>query len=126
MNEEAVPEKTVESVVTTTPPETNVRELLEKNLKWSQIIYEQNRKIQTRLLWSAIASWLRTILFAVPIILAIIFLPPYLKALQDSYRFLLKQEAASDPAARETVRAMLDMLPLSGTQREQLKAILAK
>ena len=75
--------KEVEEVDVKKVPETaggdNVKDLLEKNLKWSQIIYEQNRKINNKLLWSAIASWLRLFLILAPLVLAILFLPPILK-----------------------------------------------
>ncbi|MFH1790349.1 MAG: hypothetical protein ABH832_04765 [bacterium] len=68
--------------------EPSIRELLEKNLKWSQIIYEQNRKINRKMLWSAIFGWLRLIIILAPIILAVLFLPPILKELWNYYTTL--------------------------------------
>ncbi|MBI2444254.1 MAG: hypothetical protein HYV42_03375 [Candidatus Magasanikbacteria bacterium] len=56
-----------------------VHDLLEKNLKWSQIIYEQNRKISRRLTWLAVGSWLRLLILLTPIILGLIFLPPLVR-----------------------------------------------
>ena len=68
--------------------EDGIRELLEKNLKWSQIIYEQNRKIKRRMTLAAVAGWLRLLLIVTPIILALLFLPPLLKDVYKSYSSL--------------------------------------
>lgn len=59
-----------------------LRELLEKNLKWSHIIYEQNRRLHSKLLWGLIANWLRLVLVAVPIILGIWFFPSFLRKIK--------------------------------------------
>ena len=67
----------------------SVQELLEKNLKWSQIIYEQNRKINRKLTWAAIAGWLRLILILAPLVLALVFLPPILKDVWSKYSDVL-------------------------------------
>ena len=58
------------------PPETEVslKELIEKNLKWSQIIYEQNRKLNGKLLWMAVSSWLKIFIILIPLVAAGIFL----------------------------------------------------
>ena len=53
--------------------------LLEKNLKWSEVIYEQNKKIQRRLTWMAIGSYLRLLLILIPLIVAIVYLPKLMK-----------------------------------------------
>lgn len=50
--------------------------LIEKNIKWSQVIYNQNRKIQRRLTWMTIGSYTRLFLILIPLILGIIYLPP--------------------------------------------------
>jgi len=64
----------------------SLKELVEKNIKWSQIIYEQNRKIKHRLTWMAVGSYLRLALFIVPLILGIIYLPPLLSDVMQQYQ----------------------------------------
>lgn len=54
----------------------DLKTLIEKNIKWSQVIYNQNRKIQRRLSWIVFGSYLRLFLILVPVILGIIYLPP--------------------------------------------------
>ncbi len=54
-------------------PEASLKELVEKNLKWSQIIYEQNRKINNKLLWIALGGWVKILLILLPLIAAILF-----------------------------------------------------
>jgi hypothetical protein len=104
----------------------DLKELLEKNLKWSQIIYEQNRKIHSKLLWTAVASWIRIAVIAVPIILAFIFLPPLLKDIWGQYGELLgittaKSGATSTPQSME---GLLKFFNLDPAKQEQIKALL--
>ena len=63
----------------------SLKELVEKNIKWSQVIYEQNRKIKHRLTIMVIANYLRLLIIVVPIILAAIYLPPLFKDLWGQY-----------------------------------------
>lgn len=62
-----------------------LKELIEKNIKWSQVIYNQNRKINRRLTWMTIGSYLRLALIIVPLILGIIYLPPLIMEFLENY-----------------------------------------
>jgi len=67
----------------------STEEMLKKSLQWSQLVYEQNKKIKRRLdliIWGGILKW---VLILVPIILSIIFLPALLKPYWDQYSGLL-------------------------------------
>jgi len=66
-----------------------LKELIEKNIKWSQVIYEQNRKVKRRLTWMVVGSYLRLAIIVIPIILAIIFLPPLFEQLWGQYSGIL-------------------------------------
>lgn len=102
-----------------------IKELLEKNLKWSQIIYEQNRKINSKLMWSAIASWIRILLIVVPIILLTYFLPPFIKNLQNTYGGLLGGKTTTTVApSANSIDQLLKILPLDPAKQEQIKALL--
>lgn len=121
-----------------------LRELLEKNLKWSQIIYEQNRKIKSALVWKAVVSWLWFV-FVVGATVA------------GSYQFYVNREAyiqqftdlaskiAMQAAEKFTTQAVdifpgagntnvnanqaedfLNLLPLDPAQKELLKAMMEK
>ena len=103
----------------------DLRELVEKNLKWSQIIYEQNRKINNKLLWSAIAGWLRIFLIVVPIVLAIIYLSPIMKSAFDAYQGLLggtTNKTGITNINTQSLEQLMNLLPLNAAQREQIKA----
>jgi len=67
----------------------DLRSLIEKNLKWSQLIFEQNKKIKRWMMWTTISSYVRIFLFVLPLIAAIIFLPPLIKPLLDQYSSVL-------------------------------------
>jgi len=84
--DEPVPEVDVKS---STLDSASLKELVEKNLKWSQIIYEQNKKIKRRLTIMAIGSYLRLALILIPIIFAIFYLPPLLKNMISQYQSIL-------------------------------------
>lgn len=100
-----------------------MRELLEKNLKWSQIIYEQNRKINNKLLWAAVASWLRFLIILVPLALALWYLPAILRELRTKYGLFL-DAAAKGQLSPASVNNLLDVLPVNSVERAQLKAML--
>jgi hypothetical protein len=67
----------------------SLKELIEKNIKWSQVIYEQNKKIKRRLTLMSVASYLRLLIFAIPIILGIIYLPSLLSNVLEQYGGIL-------------------------------------
>jgi len=111
------------------PPKTDtevLKELLEKNLKWSQIIYEQNRKINNKLMWSSIANWFRIFLIVIPLILAILFLPPIVQNLFNTYSGLLGGKINSNNVAPSinSIDQLLKTLPIDPAKQEQLKALL--
>lgn len=105
---------------------SDLRELLEKNLKWSQIIYEQNRKINSKLFWTAVSNWIRILLIVIPLILAVIFLPPLLKKALSGYSELLGGVTGTSEKKinSSTIEQFLKMLPLNSIQEEQIKAML--
>ena len=105
----------------------SVAELLEKNLKWSQIIYEQNRKINSKLFWAAVANWLRLLLIVIPLILGLLFLPSFIRGLASQYSSVLsgfKTSNTGTSPSPATIENILKLLPLDTAQRDQLKAIL--
>lgn len=108
-------------VIAPEPPD--LRELIEKNLKWSQIIYEQNRKINNKLLWASIFGWFKIILIVAPLILAYIYLQPMLKGVLKQYGSLfgLEQQSGTKPAS---IESLLNMFNLDPAKQEQLKALL--
>jgi hypothetical protein len=104
---------------------SGLRELVEKNLKWSQIIYEQNRKINNKLLWSAVFGWFKVIIIVAPIILAAIYLQPILKGAWAQYRELLGgAQTAKEPLKQNSLDNLLQLFNLDPARQEQLKALL--
>lgn len=66
-----------------------LRDLLEKNLKWSQIIYEQNRKINSKLFWTAFANWTRLVIMLAAFAAAAWYLPPIVGGMIQRYNDIL-------------------------------------
>ena len=53
----------------------SLQELVEKNIKWSQVIYNQNKKIKRRLTMLVIGNYFRLFLIIAPIILGVLYFP---------------------------------------------------
>jgi len=99
------------------------KELLEKNLKWSQIIYEQNRKINRKLVWAAVAGWLRLLIILVPLALALLYMPPILKQVWGQYASLnsvLDTNSTSTVKSSNTLNSLMKILNLTPKQQEQV------
>ena len=108
------------------PTEASLKELIEKNLKWSQIIYEQNRKINSKLFWTAVSNWIRTLIILVPLILAGIFLPPIIKDVWSNYTSVFnfsdnKEQTTSTPNSLDSLFKLFNLDP---AKQEQIKALL--
>ncbi len=107
-----------------------LRDLLEKNLKWSQIIYEQNRKINHKLFWIVLSGWTRVLIILAPIILAIIFLPPYVQSFWQKYGETINgvlsatQKMNTVGSGNASLEQILQMLPLDSAKQQQIKQIL--
>lgn len=100
-----------------------LKDLMEKNLKWSQIIYEQNRKIHSKMMWTAVAGWIRVVLILAPLIWAAFYLPGLIKNLQNNYGFLGGKSTTST-SSLNSMEQLFKVLPLDSAKQEQLKALL--
>lgn len=101
-----------------------LKDLMEKNLKWSQLIYEQNKKLQRHFFWTAIFTWIKVIATVAFIVVAVFFASSWYKDLQKRYPFIFghsKQTVTSTPAT--SFEEFLKVLPINDSQREQLKAL---
>ncbi|KKQ27626.1 MAG: hypothetical protein US42_C0007G0017 [Candidatus Magasanikbacteria bacterium GW2011_GWC2_37_14] len=74
----------------------SIEEMLVKNLQWSQLIYEQNKKIKNRLTLMVITKYIWIVLIAVPTILGFIYLPTLLEQFTKQYSGLLNGITASN------------------------------
>ena len=102
-----------------------LKELLEKNLKWSQIIYEQNRKINNKLMWAAIGGWLRLVLILAPLIWAVWFLPPLVNKFMKNYGNLLGVKTdLTQSVPSGSLEQIMKLLQLDPAKQEQLKSLL--
>ena len=103
--------------------EAGLRTLLEKNLKWSQIIYEQNRRISRRMLWTSIAAWLKWLLLLAVLVWTAWFVWPMLRALPAQYEAVTKQLLPGQKLDPATLEKILKMMPLTDAEKAQIKAM---
>lgn len=123
-----LPEAPIENIKKDVSPEA-LRELLEKNLKWSQIIYEQTRKINSKLFWKSVWSWALFIIFVVvPTVFSVWYLPPMLRQLEAKYQPLFSLIGSGGQTnavkSQSSVEDILKLLPISDEQKAMLKAVL--
>ena len=93
--------------------DASLKELVEKNIKWSQVIYNQNKKIKRRLTMIVVGNYLRLLLIAAPIIFALIYLPPLLLDLFDQYGQILGGAGGANATLGE-LGGLLDLLKQGG------------
>lgn len=103
--------------------EVGLRELLEKNLKWSQIIYEQNRRIGRRLLLGSIASWVKWAIIIGALIWGTWYVWPLTKDLVSQYQALIGGSPSGQKLDPATLDKILRMIPLSESEKDQIKAM---
>ena len=103
-----------------------LKDLLEKNIRWSQAIYEQNKKILRRIFWSSIFTWIKVFITIVFVVVAVFYASSWYRSLQKKYPFIFgsttKHATTSTPSS--STDEFLKVLPISDAQREQLKALI--
>lgn len=85
----------------------DLKKLIEKNIKWSQIIYQQNKKIKNRLTLMIVGSYLKLFLILAPIIIAIFYLPPFINQMMKTYGGLLSGQGGSSVGIMEELNKLL-------------------
>lgn len=97
---------------------SELKELVEKNIKLSEEVLEISKKINGFVFWQRIFGVLKIVIIFIPLILGAIFLPPLLKDVFNSYKELL---GFDDALNMDNIKNMnnppaLDKLPESVKQ----------
>jgi len=87
----------------------DIEGLLKKSIKWSEAVYEQNKKIQRQLRWMSIAGYIRLGIILIPLIIGLIYLPPLLAGVWSQYQSILgiSPNVGLDTG---TVKSLLDQI----------------
>lgn len=112
--------------------EDSLRELLEKNLKWSQIIYEQTRRLNRRLFWNAMFGWFKLIIIIAPLVIGVWYFWPTIENAKQQYLDIMgfvndtKSTVSGGKVQVDssTMDKILKMLPLNSGMEEQFKAMI--
>ena len=72
-------------------PEENIYKKIDKQTELLEIIAKQTRKTEKYILWGRAFSVLRLLIIIAPIILAIIYLPPFIQRSIDKIRGILPE-----------------------------------
>ncbi len=94
---------------TKTAPPDDLKTLIEKNIKWSQAVYEQNQKILRRMTMMTIANYLRLALILIPLVIALIYLPAFINQYLGAYQELFNgaQGLQQDGATMQQLQELL-------------------
>lgn len=101
-----------------------INELLTNNLKWSQIIYEQNRKINRKLFWASFFDYLKMALIVIPLVIGFFYLLPSMNNLLQTVGALSMTQDGTLNQQGVSLDALLNQLPFDQAKKEQLKALL--
>ncbi len=63
----------------------DVKELLEENIRLSKAILASTEKTRKSMNWVKVMAFLRVLILVIPLILAILYLPPILNKLSDTF-----------------------------------------
>ena len=63
--------------------------LLKENLKVTQEILDLSKYIKKYIVWQKVVFWFKLVVILIPVILAVIYLPPFLKGAFTSFQELL-------------------------------------
>lgn len=91
-SQEVTPKKEAPSAAPTNPSSQDhqdMRALIQENIALSQQLLEQNKKIKFRLTMMTISTYLKFALILIPLIIAWIYLPPFLEDAFSQYQQLL-------------------------------------
>ncbi len=97
-----------------------LKSLLEKNLKWSELIYEQNKKIRRHFLWVSLYTAAKIVIVVGAVATAVIFASAWYKGLQKKYPLVFGSRAQT-ATSTQPFDEFLKALPLSDAQRAQVK-----
>lgn len=89
-----------------------VRSLVAENLKLTRDLASSVKKIRRYIFWLQIASWFKFLILAIPLVLAALYLPPFLSNLTKTYGELLGnkegqvdlRELLKSPAVQELLQ----------------------
>lgn len=68
-----------------TDTSSDIKELLEENIKLSKEILHSSEKTRKYMRWMQVASFLRLLIFIIPLVLAILYIPPFLINLSKTF-----------------------------------------
>lgn len=95
----------------TTEKQSELRDLLEENLKYTKEIWKISQKTRRYLVWVQVMDWIKVMLIVIPIILGIIYLPPLIEQWQAQIKEIL-DPAGSGGGSFEQLKDMKGILDL--------------
>lgn len=66
-----------------------LKKLIEENLELTKEIHKMTKKVNRYMLWAQIFGFLKLLIIVIPIILAIMYLPPLLQGIFEQYKSIL-------------------------------------
>jgi len=118
---ETIEQKPVEPVTL-----EKINELLTNNLKWSQIIYEQTRKINRKMFWSALFDYIKLGAIIVVLLVGFVYLIPGVNNVLKTIDVFSGVDICKEGTLQKGafLDAFLKQFPLEQAAKEQLKALL--
>ncbi len=100
--------------VQNTPPEikkvTSMESLMQENLKATQETLKEVKKVGRYIFWQRVMGWTKFVLILIPLALAVIYLPGYIRKAYDLYRQVLSPFAAQTGGTLKNLEGLIKQL----------------
>lgn len=102
----------------------SLRDLVLHSIKWSEAINAQNKKILRYMRWITFIGNLRFVMIIIPIIIGIIYLPPFFSEVWSQYQSLIGGVSAI-PLENESIKILIEQFG-SGASTNDLQNFLGR
>lgn len=99
---------------------SQMEKMVQENLKTSQETLERVKKINKYIFWQKVWGWTRFFIILIPIILAVIYLPGYIRKAYELYQKVLSPFAAGTGGAIQNIEGLIEQLQGFSNQGNQI------
>ncbi|MBU1038915.1 hypothetical protein KKC17_01620 [Patescibacteria group bacterium] len=83
------------------PNQSELKELLEDNLRYAKDIYRDTERIKRYIFWGQVFSFIKILIVVIPLVWGFLYIQPYLKGAFDTYGSLFNLTANSGQTTDE-------------------------
>ncbi len=105
----------------TSDHDKDIKELLKKNLELNSEIFEMVQYVKKYIFWRKIWSFLKILIIVVPLVLAFIYLPPFLKGVYDNYKVFIEDNLNIELPDKLNINSMSEVMSENNITAEDME-----